>query len=203
MLVKQSKDLLHEALPLVNRLGWQGSIVEVLRKHNMSDQGSSLFTKDDLVKYHYAHQLEKLSKHTPHEPAGFPRLRELLLYRLIECNKAIGPQRLREAIKLSLGTSPLSTPFTCLSETSDELWYRAGDRSTDTTWYTRRGSLLGVYAACEAFQARDLSRGFRDTKALVNNLVGKLETAEYVENSVGQWLDFNARSVFNVARTWR
>lgn len=29
----------------------------------------------------------------------------------------------------------------------DEIWYLAGDRSTDMHWYSRRGLLLGVYAS--------------------------------------------------------
>ena len=29
----------------------------------------------------------------------------------------------------------------------DEIWFYAGDRSTDMQWYSRRGLLLGVYVA--------------------------------------------------------
>lgn len=46
---------------------------------------------------------------------------------------------------------------------ADELWYHAGDRSTDMTWYTRRSLLLGVYAATELYFLTDRSEGFQDT----------------------------------------
>lgn len=198
-----SSDILKRALGLVPQHGWQGSVIEVLRQCKMSDQAASLYTADDLVKFHYKQQLEKLRAYEPTGAPGFDRLKELVLFRLLEGNGSLGPQRLAEAIKLSVATSPLSTPWECLSEVSDELWYLAGDRSTDTTWYTRRGSLLGVYAACEAFQSRDHSRNFRDTKSVALSLLSKLETTEYAEQSVAEWLGFNVRAAYNVARTLR
>lgn len=29
----------------------------------------------------------------------------------------------------------------------DEIWYQAGDKSTDINWYTKRGILSGVYCS--------------------------------------------------------
>lgn len=29
----------------------------------------------------------------------------------------------------------------------DEIWYQAGDQSTDINWYTKRGMLAGVYCS--------------------------------------------------------
>ena len=29
----------------------------------------------------------------------------------------------------------------------DDIWYWAGDRSTDLTWYTKRASLAGIYTS--------------------------------------------------------
>jgi ubiquinone biosynthesis protein COQ9 len=46
---------------------------------------------------------------------------------------------------------------------ADELWYHAGDQSSDASWYTRRGLLLGVYVSTELCMLSDDSEGFADT----------------------------------------
>ena len=33
----------------------------------------------------------------------------------------------------------------------DEIWFRVGDTSIDTSWYAKRAALLGVYTATELF----------------------------------------------------
>ncbi len=50
---------------------------------------------------------------------------------------------------MALGALPQNLPTTLnlLGRTVDEIWYRAGDRSTDVNWYTRRGLLLSVYVS--------------------------------------------------------
>ena len=34
-----------------------------------------------------------------------------------------------------------------LAKLSDEMWFLAGDRSVDFSWYTKRGTLSAVYAS--------------------------------------------------------
>ena len=50
---------------------------------------------------------------------------------------------------MALGVLPHNLPYTLqlLGRTVDEIWYHAGDRSTDVNWYTRRGLLLGIYSS--------------------------------------------------------
>jgi ubiquinone biosynthesis protein COQ9 len=52
-----------------------------------------------------------------------------------------------------LGLKPTNLVKTAgkLHEISDELWFLAGDRSTDITWYTKRSMLTKVYIATEVF----------------------------------------------------
>ena len=198
--------LLAQALAFVPQHGWEGAVVETMRANGLSDQGVALFAKSDLVGFHYAQQLAALRSIEPQAAPGYGRLAELVCARL-DMNAALGAARLREAIALTLRDSsplaPAARPARWLAELADELWYLSGDRSTDTRWYARRGSLLGVYASLELFQARDTSRDFRDTRALAHKLVGALSTTEYAEDSVLEWLQFNAIAAFNVARTFR
>ena len=45
----------------------------------------------------------------------------------------------------------------------DEIWHAAGDTSTDTSWYTKRALLAGVYSATELYMLTDYSPDYADT----------------------------------------
>ncbi len=45
----------------------------------------------------------------------------------------------------------------------DEIWHAAGDTSTDTSWYTKRALLAGVYSATELYMLTDYSPEYADT----------------------------------------
>lgn len=49
------------------------------------------------------------------------------------------------------------------ARTTSAMWYAAGDRSADFSWYTRRASLGAVYAATLAFWLRDDSEDLGPT----------------------------------------
>jgi ubiquinone biosynthesis protein COQ9 len=46
----------------------------------------------------------------------------------------------------------------CTARTVDAIWYAAGDRSADFSWYTKRAILAAVYGATLLFWLRDASR---------------------------------------------
>jgi ubiquinone biosynthesis protein COQ9 len=51
----------------------------------------------------------------------------------------------------------------CLYRTVDEMWYAAGDRSTDFSFYTRRLTLAGVYSSTVMYWLDDPSEEFTGT----------------------------------------
>lgn len=57
--------------------------------------------------------------------------------------------------------APLGTRL--LFRTVDEIWYQAGDRSTDYNWYTKRGLLAAVYGATLVYWLKDTSDGSQTT----------------------------------------
>lgn len=73
----------------------------------------------------------------------------------------------REAVRRAL--SYLAMPqnggagLRCTYRTVNEIWYAAGDRSTDFSFYTRRGLLAGVYAGTVLYWLSDDSEGYSDT----------------------------------------
>jgi ubiquinone biosynthesis protein COQ9 len=57
----------------------------------------------------------------------------------------------------------VGSALTELHKLSDEIWYLAGDRSVDFSWYTKRATLSTVYASTELFMTTDKSENFKDT----------------------------------------
>lgn len=74
---------------------------------------------------------------------------------------------------MALGALPPNAPttFQKLAKMSDEIWYFAGDKSTDASWYTKRALLTGIYASTELFLLSDHSPGFEDTWAFLDRRI--------------------------------
>ena len=55
-----------------------------------------------------------------------------------------------------------------LYETVDGMWYAAGDSATDFSFYSKRATLAGIYAATLLYWLEDRSPGFADTRAFLD-----------------------------------
>uniref|UniRef100_A0AAQ4QI46 Ubiquinone biosynthesis protein n=1 Tax=Gasterosteus aculeatus aculeatus TaxID=481459 RepID=A0AAQ4QI46_GASAC len=58
-----------------------------------------------------------------------------------------------------------------LSTLVDDVWYYAGDRSTDMNWYTKRAALTGIYNTTELVMLQDSSPDFLDTWNFLDNRI--------------------------------
>jgi len=78
----------------------------------------------------------------------------------------------REAVRraLSVLALPQHAPLglRLLYGTVDGIWYAAGDRTTDFSFYTKRGTLAAVYAATLLYWLDDSSPDFGDTRAFLD-----------------------------------
>jgi ubiquinone biosynthesis protein COQ9 len=78
----------------------------------------------------------------------------------------------REAVRRALAvlTLPQNAPLALrlLYETVDGIWYAAGDTATDFSFYTKRGTLAGIYAATLLYWLEDHSPGAADTRAFLD-----------------------------------
>ncbi|XP_064414527.1 ubiquinone biosynthesis protein COQ9, mitochondrial isoform X1 [Latimeria chalumnae] len=107
------------------------------------------------------------------------RLRMLIPY-LEKWPQAMGilllPQNIPESLKL-------------LTSLVDDIWYYAGDRSTDINWYTRRTVLAGIYNTTELVMLQDSSPDFEDTwkflENRVNDTMNVVHTAKQVQSTGG------------------
>jgi ubiquinone biosynthesis protein COQ9 len=57
-------------------------------------------------------------------------------------------------------------------ETVDGIWYAAGDSATDFSFYSKRATLAGIYAATVLYWLEDRSPGFADTRAFLDRRLG-------------------------------
>jgi len=55
-----------------------------------------------------------------------------------------------------------------LYETVDGIWYAAGDAATDFSFYTKRATLAGIYAATLLYWLEDRSPEFADTRTFLD-----------------------------------
>jgi len=78
----------------------------------------------------------------------------------------------REAVRraLSVLALPQHAPLglRLLYGTVDGIWYAAGDRTTDFSFYTKRGTLAAVYSATTLYWLDDSSPDFGDTRAFLD-----------------------------------
>jgi ubiquinone biosynthesis protein COQ9 len=88
-----------------------------------------------------------------------------------------------------------------LGRLADEIWFLAGDTSVDTSWYTKRGTLAGLYAAAEVFQTQDDSPNFTDTEKFVDSRLSELKTAGDGISAVSEWAGYTLHSALNVLRS--
>uniref|UniRef100_A0A8C6UAP9 Ubiquinone biosynthesis protein n=1 Tax=Neogobius melanostomus TaxID=47308 RepID=A0A8C6UAP9_9GOBI len=74
-----------------------------------------------------------------------------------------------------------------LSTLVDDIWYYAGDRSTDMNWYTKRAALTGIYNTTELVMVQDSSPDFQDTWNFLDNriqdVVNMAGTAKQVQST--------------------
>ena len=83
--------------------------------------------------------------------------------------EAMAPDR--EALRRALAVLAMPQHVAAAAKlgwrTVDLIWHRAGDTATDYNHYTKRGILLGVYAATVTVFLDDESEGFADTRAFL------------------------------------
>ena len=78
----------------------------------------------------------------------------------------------KEAIRRGLAVLALpgntNAAARCTARTVDAIWYAAGDRSADFSWYTKRAILTAVYSATVLYWLRDTSEDDAATLAFLD-----------------------------------
>lgn len=94
-----------------------------------------------------------------------------------------------QAMALALQPAALPETLQLLAVAADEIWYWAGDRSTDLNWYTRRLLLMGVMATTETAMLTDRTPGHVETWEFLDR---RLQDVSQFGRSVGDSLSMLA-----------
>ncbi|XP_041048387.1 ubiquinone biosynthesis protein COQ9, mitochondrial isoform X3 [Carcharodon carcharias] len=88
-----------------------------------------------------------------------------------------------QAMSILLLPQNIAESLRNLTNMVDEIWYYAGDRSTDSNWYTKRAILAGIYNTTELVLVQDSSPDYEDTWNFLQN---RVNDAVNVAHSVKQ-----------------
>ncbi|USW55862.1 Putative ubiquinone biosynthesis protein COQ9 [Septoria linicola] len=172
--------------------------------HNLFPKGPF-----DLVKYYLVTQRLALADRVQFPPPDASgrelgtgqKIKSLILSRL-QANvdtgilphlpQALGQMSLAENIPASLRE---------LGLLADEMWFLAGDKSVDSSWYTKRGTLSAVYASTEVFQTRDQSTDHKDTAEFLGRRLQEVRVMGSLVGGTAEWVGFQAGAVVNLLRS--
>lgn len=109
--------------------------------------------------------------------------------------------RKTQALAVMAQPSCVPTSVQELAKLSDEIWFLAGDKSVDSTWYTKRATLSMVYSTTELFMTNDTSHNFIDTNNFLRRRLDEVKSIGGVVGSFGQWAGFTLNAGVNVLRS--
>merc|ERR550519_1534998 len=104
-------------------------------------------------------------------------VREAVVRRLNMNGEYVRADRWAEALALTAIPPHCEGALKGIQALCDDIWYHAGDISTDYNWYTKRITLAAVYGATEVFMLQDRSPNFEETWAFLDRRLGDLQAA--------------------------
>lgn len=173
---------------------------------------TNLFPKGafELVTYHLVTQRLGL-KHRVQFPDGAGaggveggvgrKVRSLVLERLRANRDAGVLPRWQEALALMSLAENIPASLRELGALADEIWFLAGDAAMDASWYTKRASLAGIYAATEVYQTTDGSTEFMDTEMFLDRRLEEARVAGSAVSNTLQWVGFQGGALVNLLRS--
>jgi ubiquinone biosynthesis protein COQ9 len=129
------------------------------------------------------------------------KVRSLVLERLRANVDAGVVPRWQEALAIMSLAENIPASLKELGALSDEIWFLAGDTAVDSSWYTKRASLAGIYAATEVYQTTDQSTDYKDTEEFLDRRLEELRTVGGTVSSTMEWAGFQASAMVNLLRS--
>ncbi|KAG4443138.1 hypothetical protein IFR05_001370 [Cadophora sp. M221] len=202
--------ILSASIPHIPSHGFTSTTLSLGAKDaGYTDASTNLFPNGafSLVHYHLVTQRLGLATKTHvlnveegERPMGTGAKVKALTWERLMANREV-IHRWQEALALMAQPSNFPTAISELSSLADEIWFLAGDKSVDSSWYTKRASLSTIYAATDLFMTRDKSPEFAETKEFLDRRFGDVQVLGKATGSLGQWVGFTAQAGLNVLRS--
>ncbi|KAF4121560.1 ubiquinone biosynthesis protein COQ9 [Geosmithia morbida] len=153
-----------------------------------------------LIRYHLVTRREALADVVVPEGAGVGVKVAALTWERLLANKDVIHQW-QEALAVMAQPTYVASSLEELAKLSDEIWFLAGDKSVDSSWYTKRASLSAVFTSSELFMTNDTSPQFQDTRRFLDRRLGEVSSMGSAIGALGQWVGFTASAGLNVLRS--
>jgi ubiquinone biosynthesis protein COQ9 len=160
-------NFLNTCLQLVPELGFSHlAITEAAINLNLTPVTHTILERGpiELVEYFNTTSTEKLNESVNEEfhlMKTTAKIKYLCIKRLMMTKPFI--QKWPQAVSLMAHPSNAKNTLDQLKSMCDEMWFLAGDTSTDYNWYTKRILLAGVYTSTELFMTQDQSENYKAT----------------------------------------
>ncbi|KAL8724100.1 MAG: hypothetical protein Q9166_008133 [cf. Caloplaca sp. 2 TL-2023] len=157
-----------------------------------------------LVKYYLVTQRLALRNNASTAPSTvsssvLDRVRNLTLQRLHASKPII--HRWQEALAILAMPNHFGDSLRELALLSDEIHFLAGDKSVDTSWYTKRAGLSAIYASTELFMTQDKSPNFKETEEFLNRSLRAAQGLRTVVGETGRWAGVQGMGFVNSLRS--
>ncbi|XP_045192623.2 ubiquinone biosynthesis protein COQ9, mitochondrial-like isoform X2 [Mercenaria mercenaria] len=210
--------ILKSSLPFVLSEGWtQNAIAAGAETEGLPGVAHGLFPRGgvELVYYFYtdcnkrlaeqlAEQVKQEKEENETKESG-PKIRPFITGAVETRLRMITPYIEKWPQAMAMLALPQNAPeaFSNLLNLTDEIWFYAGDTSTDFNWYTKRLTLAGVYKATEVFMVQDKSVDYDETWQFLDRRMNDLNKFGNLARSgqqSGQILSEACKGVFIMAR---
>ncbi|KAG5983889.1 hypothetical protein E4U55_006874 [Claviceps digitariae] len=141
----------------------------------------------------------KTKEKSPHDVCVESKIADIMWARLLANEDII--HKWQEALAIMAQPSYIPVTMRELALLSDDIWYLAGDKSVDFSWYTKRASLSMVYSTTELFMTNDKSPGFFDTHSFMLRRLDETKTLRGLVDSISTWTSFTMKSSVNLLRS--
>lgn len=164
------QELLETAVKHAKQHGWtRACLLQAAKDLQLSPAAASMFPRgaselvEHVIRHNNAALAAELQEHQQQFTAmPLPQRIAAAVKRRLEMN---APYMNSWPQALAVLAQPRNSPeaVKLLLQLLDEIWYAAGDTSTDVSWYTKRATLAAIYTSTELYMLTDYSPGFADT----------------------------------------
>ncbi|GKU02528.1 ubiquinone biosynthesis protein mitochondrial [Fusarium langsethiae] len=158
-----------------------------------------------LIRYHLTTQREALAARSKEifpdtdQPSVVERVEALAWDRLVGNKEILG--RWQEALAVMAQPSYVPESLKELAKLSDEIWFLAGDKAVDPSWYTKRATLSMIYSTSELFMTNDRSPDFVETRQFLQRRLSEVKSVGGMVGSFGQWAGYTLSTGVNILRS--
>ncbi|KAK7428671.1 Ubiquinone biosynthesis protein coq9, mitochondrial [Neonectria magnoliae] len=158
-----------------------------------------------LIRYHLVSQRDALAARNEElfkgqELPGIAARVEALTWERLMGNREV-LDRWQEALAVMAQPSYVPASLKELAALADEIWFLAGDKAVDPSWYSKRASLSMIYSTSELFMTNDQSPDFAETRQFLQRRLGEVKSLGGLVESLGQWAGFTFSAGVNILRS--